>query len=79
MKDIDEIVDLGERTSVSHSSTQSDVISLSAGLRMDGILALDLRDVVVEVLHSFKNTHTNIKQWETAVEKERSASKYREA
>ena len=34
-----------------HSSTESDVVSLDAGLRMDGILALDLWDLVVEVSH----------------------------
>ena len=38
--------------SVSHSSTESEIISLDAGLRMDGIPALDLWDLVVEVLHS---------------------------
>ena len=31
-----------KQTSVSHSSTESEVISLDAGLRMDGLLALDL-------------------------------------
>ena len=41
----------------SHSSTESEIISLDAGLRTDGLLALDLRDVVIEVLHSSKNTH----------------------
>ena len=44
-----------KQTSVSHSSTESEVISLDAGLRMDGIPALDLRDLVVEVLHSSSN------------------------
>ena len=31
-----------KQTSVSHSSTESEIISLDAGLRMDGIPALDL-------------------------------------
>ena len=31
-----------KQTSVSHSSTKSEIISLDAGLRMDGLLALDL-------------------------------------
>ena len=31
-----------KQTSVSHSSTESEVISLDAGSRMDGKLALDL-------------------------------------
>ena len=37
-----------KQTSVSHSSTESEIISLDAGLRMDGLLALDFRDVVVK-------------------------------
>ena len=44
-----------KQTSVSHSSTESEVISLDAGLRMDRLLALDLWDVVIEELHSSKN------------------------
>ena len=38
--------------SVSHSSIESDVISSDAGLRMDGLPALDLWESVDEVLHS---------------------------
>ena len=41
-----------KQTSVSHSSTESEIVSLDAGLRMDGILALDLWDLVIEVLSS---------------------------
>ena len=41
-----------KQTSVSHNSAESEVISLDAGLRMDGIPALDLWDLVTEVLHS---------------------------
>ena len=44
-----------KQTSVSHSLTESGVISLDAGFRMDGIPALDLRDLVIEVLHSSNN------------------------
>ena len=40
-----------KQTSVSHSSTESEIISLDAGLRLDGIPALDLWDLIVEVLH----------------------------
>ena len=39
-----------KQTSISHSSTESEIISLDAGLRMDGLLALDLWDLVIEVL-----------------------------
>ena len=45
-----------KQTSVSHSSTETEIISLDAGLRMDGIPALDLWDVVIEVLHSSNST-----------------------
>ena len=41
-----------KQTSVSHSSTEAEVISLNAGLRMDGISAVDLWDLVTEVFHS---------------------------
>ena len=39
-----------KKTSVLYSSTESEIISLDAGLRLDGILALDLRDLIVSVL-----------------------------
>ena len=41
-----------KQTSVSHSSTEPDIISLDVGLRIDSVLALDLWDVVIDVLHS---------------------------
>ena len=41
-----------KQTSVSHSSAESEIISLDAGLRMDGLLALDLWDLVIEVLRT---------------------------
>ena len=47
-----------KRTSVSHSSTESEIVSLVAGLRMDGPPALDLWDVLMEVLRSSKRTKT---------------------
>ena len=39
-----------KQTSVSHSSTESEIIFLDAGLRLDGISALDLWDLIVAVL-----------------------------
>ena len=39
-----------KQTSVSHSSTESEIISLDTGLRLDGIPALDLWDLIVVVL-----------------------------
>ena len=44
-----------KQTSVSHSSTESEDISLDAGLRMDGTPALVLWDLLIEVLHSSSN------------------------
>ena len=48
-----------KQTSVSHSSTESEIISLDACLRMDGLAALGKWDVVIGVLHSSKNTTIN--------------------
>ena len=40
-----------KQTAVSHSSTESEIISLDTGLRLDGIPAFDLWDLIVTVLH----------------------------
>ena len=39
-----------KQTSVSHSSTESEIISLDTGLRLDRLLALELWDLIVSVL-----------------------------
>ena len=44
-----------KQTSVSHSPTEAEIISLDAGLRMDGIPTLTLWDLVIEVFHSEPN------------------------
>ena len=44
-----------KQTSVSHSSIEAELKSSGAGLRLDGIPALDLWDLVIEVLHSSLN------------------------
>ena len=41
-----------KQTSVSHSSTESEIISLDAGLRLDGLLALEFLDLIVSVLET---------------------------
>ena len=46
-----------KQTSVSHSSTESETISLDAGLRLDGIPALDLWDMIVAVLGNTNQSH----------------------
>ena len=44
-----------KQTSVSHSSIESEIMSLDAGFLMDGLLALDLWDMVIEALRSTNN------------------------
>ena len=46
-----------KQTSLSHSSTESEIISLDAGLRLDGIPARDLWDLIVLVLGNTIQTH----------------------
>ena len=46
-----------KQISVCHRSTESEIISLDAGLRIHGVLALDFWDVVTEVLHPSKKTY----------------------
>ena len=46
-----------KQTSVSHSSTESEIISLDAGLRLDGIPALDLGCMIVLVLGNTTQNH----------------------
>ena len=59
-----------KQTSVSHISTEAEVISLDACLRMDGIAALDLWDLVIEVLHSSPN-----QSWKTKDQARRDSSR----
>ena len=58
-----------KQTSVSHSSSESEIISLDAGLRMDGMPALDLWDLIVTVLHG--NMYQNDQVLETRVNLQR--------
>ena len=44
-----------KQTSVSHTSAEAEIISLDAGSRMDGIPALTLWDLVIDVFHSEPN------------------------
>ena len=45
-----------KQTAVSHSSTESEIISLDAGLRLDGLPALELWDLIVSVFGSMTQT-----------------------
>ena len=51
-----------KQTCVSNSSKESEIISLDAGLRMDAIPALDLRCLVVDVMHSNSDQKQKVKQ-----------------
>ena len=42
-----------KQTAVSHSSTESEIISLDTGLRLDGLPALELWDLIVFGSHTF--------------------------
>ena len=46
-----------KQTSVSHTSTESEIISLDTGLRLDGIPTLDLWDLIVLVLGNTTQKH----------------------
>ena len=46
-----------KQTAVSHSSTESEIISLDNGLRLDGLLALELWDLIVSVFGN--NSHVS--------------------
>ena len=56
-----------KQTAVSHSSTESEIISLDTGLRLDGLSALELWDLIVSVLgnaesddHKHHKSHNKI-------------------
>ena len=51
-----------KQTSVSHSSTESEIIFLDAGLRLDGIPALDLWDLIILVLGNTTQNHDRTEQ-----------------
>ena len=50
-----------KQTSVSHSSTESEIISLDARLRMDGIPAIHLWDLIVTALHGNTNQNDQVR------------------
>ena len=52
-----------KQTAVSHSSTESEIISFDTGLRLDGITALDLWDLIVAVLRKTNQSHKE--RWDT--------------
>ena len=51
-----------KQTAVSHSSTESEIISLDTGLRLDGLAALELRDLIVSVFGSASQSSDRTRQ-----------------
>ena len=45
-----------KQTAVSHSSTESEIISLDTGLRLDGLPAFELWDLIVSVFGNMTQT-----------------------
>ena len=58
-----------KQTAVSHSSTESEIISLDTGLRLDGLLALELWDLIVSVCGSVSHVSDRSGQPESDVKK----------
>ena len=56
-----------KQTGVSHSNTEAEIISLDAGLRMEGIPAMNLWDTVIDSLHPQGGGSGQIRQQNTAV------------
>ena len=48
-----------KQTAVSHSSTESEIISLDTGLRLDGLLALEFWDLIVSVFENISHVSDN--------------------
>ena len=58
-----------KQTAVSHSSTESEIISLDTGLRLDGLPALELWDLIVSVLGNISRVSDRSEQPESDVHK----------
>ena len=58
-----------KQTAVSHSSTESEIISLDTGLRLDGLPALELWDLIVSVLGNVSRVSDRSRKPESDVHK----------
>ena len=58
-----------KQTGSSHSSTESEIISLDTGLRLDGLLALELWDLIVSVLGNVSRVSYRLGQPDNDVHK----------
>ena len=63
-----------KQTSVSHSSTEAEIISLDAGLHMDGIPALTLWDMVMEVFDTYRTEQVDPREIHGEFRREQSSS-----
>ena len=64
-----------KQSSVSHGSTESEIISLDAGLRLDGLLALELWDLVVSILGNVSRVSDRSGQLECDIHKHHKSHK----
>ena len=64
-----------KQTAVSHSSTESEIISLDTGLRLDGLPALELWDLIVSVLRSVSQISDRSRQLDIDVHKRQKSQK----
>ena len=64
-----------KQTSVSHSSTESEIISLDTGLRLDGLLALELWDLIVSVFGNISRVSDRSGQPDNDVRKHHKSQK----
>ena len=64
-----------KQTAVSHSSTESEIISLNTGLRLDGLPALELWDLIVSVFRSVSQISDRSGQPDNDVNKSQKISK----
>ena len=64
-----------KQTAVSHSSTESEIISLDTGLRLDGLPALELWDLIVSVLGNISRVSDRSEQPDNDVHKRHQSQK----
>ena len=64
-----------KQTAVSHSSRESEIISLDTGLRLDGLLALELWDLIVSVLGNVSRVSDGSEQPDNDVHKHHKSHK----
>ena len=64
-----------KQTAVSHSSTESEIISLDTGLRLDDLPALELWDLIVSVLGNVSRVSDRSRQPDSGVRKRHKSHK----